>query len=165
MDFERNPPDRSRGAPISSHDLIQAAPFTVRPLARDPRVLIGWPLPLGFGLDGRLLPDVRLDSGDGVKDQLQVPDRRLSLIPSIYNSNALGELLDRLRGTCSIQGIGIRSVSPAAGGSSDRLGEAATARAFTSARNPRTHPKVEQARRVLTYLSVRQKLRNLRTIR
>ena len=31
------------------------APSTVRPLARDPRVLIGWPLPLGFGLDGRLL--------------------------------------------------------------------------------------------------------------
>jgi len=27
----------------------------VRPLARDPRVLIGWPFPLGFGLDGRLL--------------------------------------------------------------------------------------------------------------
>ena len=27
----------------------------MRPLARDPRVLIGWPLPLGFGLDGRLL--------------------------------------------------------------------------------------------------------------
>ena len=25
------------------------------PLARGPRVLIGWPLPLGFGLDGRLL--------------------------------------------------------------------------------------------------------------
>ena len=33
----------------------QAAPSTVRPLARDPRVLIGWPFPLGFGLDGRLL--------------------------------------------------------------------------------------------------------------
>jgi len=32
------------------------APSTVRPLARDPRVLmIGWPFPLGFGLDGRLL--------------------------------------------------------------------------------------------------------------
>ena len=31
------------------------APSTVRPLARDPRVLIDWPLPLGFGLDGRLL--------------------------------------------------------------------------------------------------------------
>ena len=25
------------------------------PLARDLRVLIGWPFPLGFGLDGRLL--------------------------------------------------------------------------------------------------------------
>ena len=24
-------------------------------LARDPRVFVGWPLPLGFGLDGRLL--------------------------------------------------------------------------------------------------------------
>ena len=32
-----------------------AAPSTGRPLARDPRVLIGWPFPLGFGLDGRLL--------------------------------------------------------------------------------------------------------------
>ena len=31
------------------------APSTVRPLARAPRVLVGWPLPLGFGLDGRLL--------------------------------------------------------------------------------------------------------------
>ena len=31
------------------------APSTVRPLARDLRVLIGWPFPLGFGLDGRLL--------------------------------------------------------------------------------------------------------------
>jgi len=31
------------------------APSTVRPLARGPRVLVGWPLPLGFGLDGRLL--------------------------------------------------------------------------------------------------------------
>ena len=35
------------------------APSTVRQLARDPRVsprvLIGWQLPLGFGLDGRLL--------------------------------------------------------------------------------------------------------------
>ena len=31
------------------------APSTVRPLAMDPRVLIGWPFPLGFGLDGRLL--------------------------------------------------------------------------------------------------------------
>ena len=27
----------------------------MRPLARDPRVLIGWPFPLGLGLDGRLL--------------------------------------------------------------------------------------------------------------
>ena len=31
------------------------APSTVRPSARDPWVLIGWPLPLGLGLDGRLL--------------------------------------------------------------------------------------------------------------
>ena len=31
------------------------APSTVRPLAMDLRVLIGWPFPLGFGLDGRLL--------------------------------------------------------------------------------------------------------------
>ena len=31
------------------------APSTVRPLARGARVLVGWPLPLGFGLDGRLL--------------------------------------------------------------------------------------------------------------
>ena len=27
----------------------------VRPLARDPRILVGWPFPLGFGLDGRFL--------------------------------------------------------------------------------------------------------------
>ena len=27
----------------------------VRPLARNPRILIGWPFPLGFGLGGRLL--------------------------------------------------------------------------------------------------------------
>ena len=33
----------------------QLAPSTVRPLARDLRVLIGWPFPLGFGLGGRLL--------------------------------------------------------------------------------------------------------------
>ena len=33
----------------------EPAPSTVRPLARDLRVLIGWPFPLGFGLDGRLL--------------------------------------------------------------------------------------------------------------
>ena len=31
----------------------------VRPLARDPRVLVGWPLPLGFGLDERLLLERR----------------------------------------------------------------------------------------------------------
>ena len=31
------------------------ASSTMRPLARDPRVLIGLPLPLGYGLDGRLL--------------------------------------------------------------------------------------------------------------
>ena len=31
------------------------APSTVRPLARDLRVLVGWPFPLGFGLDERLL--------------------------------------------------------------------------------------------------------------
>jgi hypothetical protein len=37
-------------------DTKRRAPSTVRPLARDvPRVLVGWPLPLGFGLDGRLL--------------------------------------------------------------------------------------------------------------
>ena len=35
--------------------IVGCAPSTVRPLARDPRVLIGWPFPLGFGLDGRLL--------------------------------------------------------------------------------------------------------------
>ena len=27
----------------------------MRPLARDPRVLVGWPLALGYGRDGRLL--------------------------------------------------------------------------------------------------------------
>ena len=31
------------------------APSTVRPLTRGPWVLIGWPLPLGFGLNGCLL--------------------------------------------------------------------------------------------------------------
>ena len=30
-------------------------PSTVHPLAKDPRVLVGWPFPLGFDLDGRLL--------------------------------------------------------------------------------------------------------------
>ena len=34
---------------------LMCAPSTVRPLARDLRVLVGWPFPLGFGLDGRLL--------------------------------------------------------------------------------------------------------------
>ena len=34
---------------------VLPAPSTVRPLARDLRVLVGWPFPLGFGLDGRLL--------------------------------------------------------------------------------------------------------------
>ena len=36
----------------------KTGPSTARsdgPLARDLRVLIGWPFPLGFGLDGRLL--------------------------------------------------------------------------------------------------------------
>ena len=45
--------------PMTTRCLVVAlatkAPSTVRPLARDPRVLIGWPFPLGFGLDGRLL--------------------------------------------------------------------------------------------------------------
>ena len=36
-------------------ELRLSAPSTVRPLARDLRVLVGWPLPFGFGLDGRLL--------------------------------------------------------------------------------------------------------------
>ena len=31
------------------------APSTARSLARDPRVMVGWPLPLAFGLGGRLL--------------------------------------------------------------------------------------------------------------
>ena len=31
------------------------SPCAVRPLARGPRVLIDLPLPLGYGLDGRLL--------------------------------------------------------------------------------------------------------------
>ena len=34
---------------------MQMHPPTVRPFARDLRVLIGWPFPLGLGLDGRLL--------------------------------------------------------------------------------------------------------------
>ena len=41
--------------PSLSPASLALAPSTVRPLARGPRVLIGWPLPLGFGLDGRLL--------------------------------------------------------------------------------------------------------------
>ena len=45
----------ARGAQWCFMVLHGAAPPTVRPLARDPRVLIGWPFPLGFGLDGRLL--------------------------------------------------------------------------------------------------------------
>ena len=39
----------------SSSSSCQHPPSTVRPLARGPRVLIGWPLPLRFGLDGRML--------------------------------------------------------------------------------------------------------------
>ena len=47
------------GVHVQVHALTSDAPSTVRPLVRDPRVLIGWPLigwplPLGFGLDGRL---------------------------------------------------------------------------------------------------------------
>ena len=38
---------------------VVSAPSTVRPLARDLRVLIGWPFPLGFGLNGRLLLERR----------------------------------------------------------------------------------------------------------
>ena len=50
------PPERG-GAGCQLISPCQVAPSTVRPLAlaRDPRVLIGWPFPLGFGLDGRLL--------------------------------------------------------------------------------------------------------------
>ena len=44
------------GDPVYWHGV---APSTVRPLARDLRVLIGWPFPLGFGLDGRLLLERR----------------------------------------------------------------------------------------------------------
>ena len=41
---------------IHSPPLVRSrTPSTVRPLARDPRVLVGWPLPLGFGLGGCLL--------------------------------------------------------------------------------------------------------------
>ena len=42
-------------SPLETDEGQNPAPSTMRPLARDPRVLIGWPLPLGFGLDGRLL--------------------------------------------------------------------------------------------------------------
>ena len=38
---------------ITSENALE--PPTVRPLTRDPRVPIGWPFPLGLGLDGRLL--------------------------------------------------------------------------------------------------------------
>ena len=45
-----------RGRKISSKEPSQVKEHpTVRPLARDLRVLIGWQYPLGFGLDGRLL--------------------------------------------------------------------------------------------------------------
>ena len=40
---------------LRGYGLRGAEPSTVRPLARDLRVLVGWPFPLGFGLDGRLL--------------------------------------------------------------------------------------------------------------
>ena len=47
---------RQHQKPANHHGArVGGAPSTVRPLARDPRVLIGWPFPLGFGLDGRLL--------------------------------------------------------------------------------------------------------------
>ena len=36
-------------------DKVRAVGVSVRPLARDPWILIGWPFPLGFGLGGRLL--------------------------------------------------------------------------------------------------------------
>ena len=39
----------------SATPVRRSAPTTVRPLARDPWVLIGWPLPLGFGLNRCLL--------------------------------------------------------------------------------------------------------------
>ena len=48
-------PVTRRGVSDDMTRSAQRAPSTVRPLARDPRVLIGWPFPLGFGLDGRLL--------------------------------------------------------------------------------------------------------------
>ena len=48
------PPPRLAWPPVPSA-VRPLAPSTVRPLARGPRVLIGLPLPLGFGLDGRLL--------------------------------------------------------------------------------------------------------------
>ena len=43
------------GANVLSYCCALVAPYTVRSLARGPRVLIGWPLSLDFGLDGRLL--------------------------------------------------------------------------------------------------------------
>ena len=51
-------PTQARSAKIRTKAIRHTkanAPSTVRPLARDPRVLIGLPFPLGFGLDGRLL--------------------------------------------------------------------------------------------------------------
>ena len=51
----RYPGCRFRSLGCKYEEAHHAAPSTVRPLARDPRVLIGWPLPLGFGLGGRLL--------------------------------------------------------------------------------------------------------------
>ena len=58
-----NPRNPRRRAAVKSYSLPGGAsvhgeggaPSTVRPLVRNPRVLIGWPLPLGFGLGGCLL--------------------------------------------------------------------------------------------------------------
>ena len=49
------PPDHQQRREFPLWERRRAAPSTVRPLARDLRVLIGWPFPLGLGLDGRLL--------------------------------------------------------------------------------------------------------------
>ena len=46
---------RVTGALLYGFRRFFAPPSTVRPLARETRVLIGWPLPLGLGLGGCLL--------------------------------------------------------------------------------------------------------------
>ena len=53
------PPAASNTNTLQQHCQHPPPPRTARPLARGPRVLVGWPLPLGVGLDGRSLLERR----------------------------------------------------------------------------------------------------------